>query len=102
MADEEKKASPAEEMKRATRGFTTLAIETLAGIMNGSGQDSVKLAAAREILDRAYGKPKPAAKPRARKAKDPAKAPMTVIVKRFSDVTAQDEAEHDATEAMFR
>jgi len=27
--------------------------------------------------------------------------PMTVIVKRFSDVTPQDEAEHDATERLF-
>ena len=38
----------------------------------------------------------------ARKAEeDPRRGPMTVIVKRFSEVTAQDEAEHDATEAMF-
>lgn len=29
------------------------------------------------------------------------RAPMTVIVKRYSDVTPEDEAEHDATQALF-
>jgi hypothetical protein len=33
---------------------------------------------------------------------DPRRAPMTVIVKQFCDVTAEDEAEADATEALFR
>jgi hypothetical protein len=32
---------------------------------------------------------------------DPRSQPMTVIVKRFSDVTPEDEAEHDATQAAF-
>jgi hypothetical protein len=32
---------------------------------------------------------------------DPRRQPMTVIVKRFSDVTPQDEADHDETEAAF-
>jgi hypothetical protein len=36
-------------------------------------------------------------------AKAPAKASgMTVIVKRFTDVTPEDEAEHDATQALFK
>jgi len=34
-------------------------------------------------------------------AADPGRAPMTVIVKRFSDVTPQDEAEAAATEAWY-
>ena len=38
----------------------------------------------------------------ARRAEDdPRLQPMTVIVKRYSDVTPQDEAEHDATQAAF-
>ena len=32
---------------------------------------------------------------------DPRRAPMQVIVKRFCDVTPEDEAEADATEALF-
>ncbi|HEX3887455.1 MAG TPA: hypothetical protein VHW05_08155 [Phenylobacterium sp.] len=32
---------------------------------------------------------------------DPRRAPMTVILKRFTEVTAEDEAEHDATQALF-
>ena len=34
-------------------------------------------------------------------ASDPLRAPMTVIVKRFCDVTPEDEAAADATEALF-
>jgi hypothetical protein len=88
------------ELKKEAQRLSGLALETLALIMRGTGQDSAKLAAAREVLDRAHGKPKPAAKP---KAKPPAKAAeaMTVIVKRFSDVTPEDEAKADATEARF-
>jgi hypothetical protein len=80
--------------------MSQLALETLAAIMQGDGQDSAKLAAAREVLDRAHGKPKPAPKPR---SKPQSKAPegMTVIVKRFSEVTPQDEAEADETEARY-
>ena len=89
-------------LKAKAQGMSGKALDTLAAIMDGQGQDSVKLAAAREVLDRAHGKPKPAAKPGVRKAKDPSKGGMTVIVKRFSDVTPEDEAEHDATEALFR
>ncbi|HZZ68858.1 MAG TPA: hypothetical protein VFE18_11865 [Phenylobacterium sp.] len=78
-----------------------LALDTLGAIMKGTGQDAVKLAAAREVLDRAHGRPRPAAVKKAAKA--PAKAGgMTVIVKRFTDVTPEDEAEHDATQALFK
>lgn len=78
--------------------MSALALETLAAIMQGTGQDSTKLAAAREVLDRAHGKPKAAPRP---KPKPQIKAPeaMTVIVKRFTDVTPEDEAEADETEA---
>ncbi|HLZ75529.1 hypothetical protein [Phenylobacterium sp.] len=86
-------------LQASARQMSDLALETLAAIMRGDGQDSAKLAAAREVLDRGHGKPKPAAK---EKAKAPPKAGgMTVIVKRYSDVTPEDEAEHDATQALF-
>lgn len=86
------------ELKDEAKRLSGLALETLASIMRGTGQDSAKLAAAREVLDRAHGKPKPAAKPKAKPQAKAAEA-MTVIVKRFSEVTPEDEAEADATEA---
>lgn len=90
-------------LRSAARELSELALKTLAGIMNGGGQDAVKLAAAREVLDRAHGKPTPsAAKAKAKPAKAASTGGMTVIVKRFSEVTAEDEAEAEATEAMFR
>ena len=90
-------------LKKEAQKLSGLALETLAAIMNGTGQESAKLAAAREVLARAHGKPKPApskAKPKSSKAGP--NGGMTVIVKRFSEVTPQDEAEAEATEAMFR
>jgi hypothetical protein len=86
-------------LQRSAREMSDLALDTLASIMQGDGRDSTKLAAAREVLDRGHGRPKPAAK---RKAKAPPRAEaMTVIVKRFSDVTPEDEAEADETEARY-
>jgi hypothetical protein len=85
------------QLRQAAQCMNTLALDTLAAIMRGDGQDSVKLGAAREVLDRAHGKPK-AASPKARARKTPAKPGMTVIVKRFSDVTPEEQAAADATE----
>jgi hypothetical protein len=92
------KPMSAKDLQASARQMSDLALETLAKIMEGDGQDSTRLAAAREVLDRAHGKPKPPAKP---KPKTPKSEGMTVIVKRYSDVTPQDEAEHDATQALF-
>jgi hypothetical protein len=92
----------ATDLRKQAQDMGALALATLAGIMSGEGSDSVKLAAAREVLDRAHGKPKsvgPKAKAKATKA--PGTGGMTVIVKRFTDVTAEDEAEADETEARF-
>jgi hypothetical protein len=84
-------------LRKEARGMSALALKTLGVIMKGRGQDSVKLAAAREVLDRAHGKPKSgAAKAKAPKA--PAKRGMTVIVKRFTDITPEEQAAADATE----
>lgn len=88
----------AKALKEEAQKMSALALDTLAVIMRGDGQDSAKLAAAREVLDRAHGKPKPAAKPRTRKPSENSAGGMTVIVKRFSDVTPEEEAAADATE----
>jgi hypothetical protein len=90
----------ATQLKEKAQAMSGLALDTLASIMRGDGQDAVKLAAAREMLDRAHGKPTPPAKPKS-KAQPKAAEAMTVIVKRFTDVTPEDEAEADATEARL-
>jgi hypothetical protein len=74
-------------------------MKTLEAIMNGTGQDSVRLAAAREVLDRGHGKPRPAGRARTKPSapSKPAKA-VRVIVKRFSDISPEEQAAADATE----
>jgi len=84
MADGEKKPMDAKALKAAAQGMSSLAMGTLAKIMEGEGTDTVKLAAAREVLDRAHGKPKPAAKPKSA-AKAPSGGDVTVVIKRFTD-----------------
>ena len=78
--------TPEARLRRKAQALSGLALETLAKIMRSEGQDSVRLAAAREVLDRAHGRPK---------LGEPEAAPggMTVIVKRFSDVTDAEVAE---------
>ncbi len=86
-------------LRQKAQGMSALALTTLGKIMRGRGQDSVKLAAAREVLDRAHGKPRSGApKARAKTAKASAKGGMTVIVKRFIDITPEEQAAADATE----
>lgn len=96
------KSTGAKDLRLKAQELSGLALDTLGDIMKGTGQDAVKLAAAREVLDRAHGRPRPA--PTKKAAKAPAKGGggMTVIVKRFTDVTPEDEAEHDATQALFK
>lgn len=81
-----KPRTPESRLRRKAQALSGLALETLAAIMRSEGQDSVRLAAAREVLDRGHGRPK---------LGEPAGAPegMTVIVKRFSDVTDAEVAE---------
>jgi hypothetical protein len=95
--DQKPKGLNAKALKAEAQSLGSLALETLAGIMRSEGQTAVKLSAAREVLDRGYGRPKPAAKPKARKASEAAGG-LTVIVKRFSDITPDEEAAAEATE----
>lgn len=85
-------------LKQEAQTMSALALQTLATIMEGEGQDSVKLAAAREVLDRAHGKPKAAVKARAAKPSSKGPKSVRVIIKRFSDVTPEEQAAADATE----
>lgn len=80
--DKEKKpkaVTPAQ-LRTGARRLAGTALETLQEIMAGEGQTAVRLAAAREILDRGYGRvklgePEP----------QPTPEGMTVIVRKFTD-----------------
>jgi hypothetical protein len=87
--------TPDARLRKQAQKMSALALETLAEIMRSEGQTAVRLAAAREVLDRAHGRPKLG-------ETHDVQGGMTVIVKRFSDVTPEDQAEAEATEAMFR
>ena len=68
------------ELQAAARKQGGLALQTLEKIMEGDGQDSVRLAAAREILDRGYGRTKPGGAEGKSNG-----SPYTVVVQRFTD-----------------
>jgi hypothetical protein len=80
-ADEPKKGLAARTLQSESRKLAEQALSTLAKIMKGEGQDSVRLAAAREVLDRGYGRTKLGAADR----KAEGGGPYTVVVQRFSD-----------------
>jgi hypothetical protein len=71
-------------MRRQAQRLASKALTALAEIMQGEGQAAVRLAAAREILDRAHGRPK---------LGEPETGPegLTVIVRQFTD-PPEDEA----------
>lgn len=93
MSDE--KPMSAKALKDAARGMSDLAMQTLAQIMSGTGQDSTKLAAAREVLDRGHGKPKPPAKAKARARKASPSGEMTVVIKRFTEAPDPEAGEYE-------
>lgn len=73
-----RRATSETRMRRQAQRLTSKALKALAEIMQGEGQAAVRLAAAREILDRAHGRPKlgePEAGPEG----------LTVIVRQFTD-----------------
>ena len=74
--------TPESRLRRKAQALSGLALETLAAIMKSEGQDSVRLAAAREVLDRGYGRTKLGAAESKAEAEG---APYTVVVQRFSD-----------------
>jgi hypothetical protein len=44
------------ELKDLAREYTAQALETLVGVMTGSESDAARVSAAKEVLDRGYGK----------------------------------------------
>jgi hypothetical protein len=92
------KPMTATQLKDLAKAEATLAVNTLRSLMRGKSQASVKLAAAREVLDRAFGKPKAPKPSRARSAKPVKDSGLTVIIKRPEDITPEEEAAAEATE----
>lgn len=69
-------APEAFDVRASARQLGDLAVQTLGAIMQGAGSDAAKLGAAREVLDRAYGK--------ARAVEEGDGEPVTVVIRRFS------------------
>jgi len=69
----------AAEVRDAARALAPLAFETLADIMRCGSPDTARLAAAKEVLDRAHGKSKAS-------DAEPAEAEgLRVVIRRFDD-----------------
>ena len=68
------------------------ALDILTELMTSDAPPAVRLAAAREVLERALGRPKPGGATEA----DP--KGLTVIVKRYSEITEEEEARADEGE----
>jgi hypothetical protein len=87
--------TPEARLRRQAQALSGVALSTLQKIMLGEDQPAaLRMTAAREVLDRALGRPKLG-------GAEPGSEGLTVIVKRFSEVTAQEQAEAEATEALF-
>ncbi len=71
-------ASPEVQLRRKAQRLSGLAMKTLEAIMKSDGQDSVRLAAAREVLDRGHGRVKAGDPP-------PDAEGLAVVVRRFTD-----------------
>lgn len=65
------------DIRYLAQSYANTAIEVLFGLMTNSKQDVVKISAARELLDRAYGKPSPMEAP---KGEDEEAVPVLVKV----------------------
>lgn len=79
MARGTRKTSARADPREIAQGLTPLALETLAEILRGGASETVKLAAAREILDRGHGKPKSGGEV------ETAPGGVTVVIRRFGD-----------------
>mgnify|MGYP001053938985 CR=1 FL=1 len=76
MTENEGEAPEGFDVRASARQFGALAVKTLGAIMQGGGSDAAKLGAAREVLDRGYGK--------ARAVEDGDGEPVTVVIRRFT------------------
>lgn len=81
---ESKKGLRQSELQSESRKLAREALDALSDIMKGKGQDSVRLAAAREVLHRGYGRTRLGGAEGRSDGKTEG-APYTVVVQRFSD-----------------
>jgi hypothetical protein len=81
------RSTPNSRLRSKAQKKTAKALETLARLMEDEGTPAtIRLAAAREVLDRGHGRPKLGA------GEQIEAGGMTVIVKRYSDVTDEEKA----------
>jgi hypothetical protein len=82
-----RKSTPESRLRAQAQRMGGKALKTLEALMGGDETPAtIRLAAAREVLDRGHGRPKLGA------AEDAEGGGMTVIVKRYSDVTDEEKA----------
>jgi hypothetical protein len=87
------RSTPNSRLRSKAQKKTAKALETLARLMEDEGTPAtIRLAAAREVLDRGHGRPKLGP------AEEPGGCGMTVIVKRYSDVTDEELARSEEGE----
>jgi hypothetical protein len=84
-----RKSTPASRLRSQAQKLGPKAIETLAAIMQDEKSPApIRLAAAREVLDRGHGRPKLGSAP-----EEPlGEGGFTVILKRYSEVTDEERA----------
>jgi hypothetical protein len=80
--------TPDAKLRRKAQAMSYLALEALAKILLGEAPEPVKLAAAREVLDRALGRPKLGGVGEAAEA-------LTVVIKRFTDAPDPEAGEYE-------
>ena len=86
--------TPESKLRRKAQSLGAKALETLKALMEAQETPApIRLAAAREVLDRGHGRPKLGA---AEEGADG--GGMTVIVKRYSDITPEELARADEGE----
>jgi hypothetical protein len=86
---------PEAQMRKTAQTLSKLALDTLAKLMEKEdGPPTIRLAAAREVLDRGHGRPKLGGQAEGGDADG-----LTVIVKRYSDVTDEERARANEGEA---
>ena len=87
--------TPEARLRKQAQGLGASAMKTLASLMKDEDTTpTIRLAAAREVLDRGHGRPKLGGAAEAGEAEG-----LTVILKRYSDVTEAEEALSDEGEA---
>ena len=86
-------STPETRLRARAQELGDLALDTLARLMRGQKAPApIKLAAAREVLDRGHGRP------RIGGPEDASGGGMTVIVKRYTDVTEEELARSEEGE----